>query len=71
MNARMAIQENEMKVQQLIEAAIDLQKIKNITLIEALDLKTEINLKYATNDTERAAIDIRNDDAKMYVKYKM
>ena len=63
MNARIAIQENEIIINQIIERAERVASKKSITTKEALEFGREIEMKHATNDTAKAAIDLRYDEA--------
>jgi len=64
MNARQAVEENKLIVNQIIERAYRVSKVKNITPIEALAYGLEVEMKYAKTGSQKAGIDIRYDEAK-------
>jgi len=64
MNARQAAQENERLVNELLNSSKEFAERKCITIEEAIDFKVLVMIKYAKNDNEKAAIEIRCDKVK-------
>ena len=64
MNSRISVKENELKVVQLIKRAKRVQKVRNITLLEAIDYGVMVSLKHANSNNEKSNIELLSKEAK-------
>lgn len=67
MNARIAAEIGEEMSRDLFEASKRMAEIKDISIAEAIDIKVKVYQKYAKNNTEIAAWDIRGNKAKAMI----
>ena len=67
MNSRLASEENKLEIKWILERAERVSKVRGITQKEAVEYGRKIKQKYATNDSERCAIDIRHNEALKYI----
>jgi len=68
MNARQAIEQNEIMTSQLLDAAKEMATRLNISLVEAIDLRVSKLVKYAKTSNEAVAWGIRGEDAKKMIE---
>jgi len=62
MNARQAVQENEVIINHSIARAKRVMKVKKITLLEAAEYGKKCEMGDAVTDSQKVAIDIRYDE---------
>lgn len=63
MNARQAVEQNEILTVNLMLDSMKMARLRNISFEEALAKKVAVYVKYAKNDTERVAWEIRGKNA--------
>jgi hypothetical protein len=64
MNARFAVDSNEVMTNELLTYAKEMATRLNISISEAIDKKVAFYVKYAKTSTEIAAWEIRGENAK-------
>jgi len=64
MNARQAVEQNEVLTNDLLTASKEMAKRLNITIEEAIDKKVAFYVKNAKSNNEAAAWEIRGENAK-------
>lgn len=64
MNARQAVNENELMINQLIEGSERVAKLRGISLSEAIDYRIGVCIEYATAESAKAAWELRGEEAK-------
>jgi hypothetical protein len=62
MNARQAVQENEVIINQSFARAKRVMKVRQISLLEAIEYGRTMEMNDAITDSQKAAIDIRYDE---------
>jgi len=67
MNARQAIERNNVLTNALLVSATEMAKRQNISVLEALDKRVAFYVKYSATDTEAVAWQIRGEDAKLQI----
>ena len=68
MNARVAAEIGEEMAKELYENSKEMAEIKNISIVEAIEIKVKAYQKYAKNSTEIVAWDIRGNKAKTMIR---
>lgn len=67
MNARQAVEVNQKMVSDLLESARKLAQLKGISISEAIDYKVSVYEKYAKNNSEAVAWNLRGEEAKKMI----
>ena len=68
MNARQAVEQNELTINELLASSKEMAVRHNITVKEAIDKKIAAYIKYAKTDNERVAWEIRGEAANKKLK---
>lgn len=64
MNARQAVEQNEILTKHLLNSSKEMAARLNITVEEAIDKKVAVYVKYAKTGNEAVAWEIRGENAK-------
>jgi hypothetical protein len=64
MNARLAVEENERLIKELISQAIKIHQRLGISVIDAIDYLTGVAIKNAPTESSKAAWEIRGQEAR-------
>ena len=63
MNARLAVLENQILINELVDSAKTFAQRRGVSILEALDFQVQINIKYASTESAKAAWEQRGDAA--------
>lgn len=68
MNARLAVEENERLIQELISQAAKIQERLEMSIEDSIDYLTKVNVKFAKTENEKAVWELRGYYAKEKIK---
>jgi len=70
MNARQAIEENNLKIRQLVDSSKEMATRLSKPVTEVINFKVDSSISFAKNETEKAALEARRKSALLIANNK-